>query len=84
MEVLMWQKVLKGEGTDAYVQGMEETHLPDGEDKAGLMDWTRNIILMRGALFPKTLREEEDAGTGSKGGSRETRMTGRCRRRIPA
>lgn len=55
MEELTWQQVLEGVGTDAYVEGMDT--LPGGESKRGLMDRMRDIVLVRGALFPETVTE---------------------------
>lgn len=69
MEELTWQKVLEGGGTDAYVEGMEkDATLPGGEDKAGLMDRMRDIVVVRESLFPETLRENE-LGPASSFGS---------------
>ena len=55
MDELVWQQVLEGGGTDAYAEGMEG--LPGGETRRGLIDRMRDIVLVRGALFPETLRE---------------------------
>mmetsp|Transcript_11806 Transcript_11806/g.25518 ORF Transcript_11806/g.25518 Transcript_11806/m.25518 type:complete len:779 (-) Transcript_11806:91-2427(-) len=69
MEELTWQKVLEGGGTDAYVEGMErDATLPGGEDKAGLMDRMRDIVVVRESLFPETLGES-GSGSASGGGS---------------
>lgn len=53
MEENTWQQVLEGGGTDAYVEGVDA--LPGGETKRGLMDRMRDIVTVRGALFPETL-----------------------------
>jgi len=63
MDENTWQLVLAGGGTDAYVEGMET--LPGGETKMGLMDRMRDIVTVRGALFPETLSE-----SGSSSGAR--------------
>eukprot|EP00984_Skeletonema_dohrnii_P012986 scaffold5333_cov95-Skeletonema_dohrnii-CCMP3373.AAC.2 len=62
MDENTWQLVLAGGGTDAYVEGMET--LPGGETKMGLMDRMRDIVTVRGALFPETL---SDSGSSSGG-----------------
>jgi len=60
MDENTWQLVLAGGGTDAYVEGMET--LPGGESKMGLMDRMRDIVTVRGALFPETLTDSESSG----------------------
>jgi len=62
MDENTWQLVLAGGGTDAYVEGMET--LPGGETKLGLMDRMRDIVTVRGALFPETL---SDSGSSARG-----------------
>ena len=64
MEELTWQQVLEGVGTDAYVEGMDT--LPGGESKRGLMDRMRDIVLVRGALFPETQLEGGGLGGGDE------------------
>ena len=63
MDENTWQLVLAGGGTDAYVEGMET--LPGGETKMGLMDRMRDIVTVRGALFPETL--SSDSGSSARG-----------------
>jgi hypothetical protein len=63
MDENTWQLVLAGGGTDAYVEGIET--LPGGETKMGLIDRMRDIVTVRGALFPETLSE-----SGSSSGAR--------------
>lgn len=60
MDENTWQLILEGGGTDAYVEGMET--LPGGETKMGLMDRMRDIVTVRGALFPETLSDGGSAG----------------------
>ena len=60
MDENTWQLVLAGGGTDAYVEGMDT--LPGGETKMGLRDRMRDIVTVRGALFPETL---SDSGSAS-------------------
>ena len=55
MEEQTWQLVLESGGTDAYVEGMDT--LVGGESKRGLNDRMRDIVVVRGALFPETLME---------------------------
>lgn len=68
MEELTWQQVLEGGGTDAYVVGMDS--LPGGETKPSIMDRMRDIVVVRGALFPETLME--DSGRIEDGGGELT------------
>mmetsp|Transcript_25657 Transcript_25657/g.55175 ORF Transcript_25657/g.55175 Transcript_25657/m.55175 type:complete len:752 (+) Transcript_25657:95-2350(+) len=63
MDELAWQQVLEGGGTDAYVVDGEDT-LQGGESKRGLMDRMRDIVLVRGALFPET-QLGDGGGVGS-------------------
>jgi len=63
MDEQVWQQVLEGGGTDAYVEGIDT--LVGGESKRGLNDRMRDIILVRGALFPATLTESSAVGGGS-------------------
>ncbi|KAL7534722.1 hypothetical protein ACHAXR_006819 [Thalassiosira sp. AJA248-18] len=67
MDELTWQQVLEGGGTDAYNEAIDS--LPGGESKRGLMDRMRDIVLVRGALFPETLRE--GGGPRAVGGESE-------------
>ena len=68
MEEQAWQQVLEGGGTDAYlVGGGGGDNLPGGESKRGLMDRMRDIVLVRGALFPET-RMERSGVNGPGGG----------------
>ncbi len=68
MEEQAWQQVLEGGGTDAYlVGGGAGDTLPGGESKRGLMDRMRDIVLVRGALFPET-RVERSGVNGLGGG----------------
>jgi hypothetical protein len=60
MDENTWQLILEGGGTDAYVEGMET--LPGGETKMGLMDRMRDIVTVRGALFPETLSDGGSVG----------------------
>lgn len=60
MDENTWQLVLAGGGTDAYVEGMDA--LPGGETKMGLMDRMRDIVTVRGALFPETLSDSGSSG----------------------
>eukprot|EP00581_Thalassiosira_minuscula_P014151 CAMPEP_0183721028 /NCGR_PEP_ID=MMETSP0737-20130205/13467_1 /TAXON_ID=385413 /ORGANISM="Thalassiosira miniscula, Strain CCMP1093" /LENGTH=782 /DNA_ID=CAMNT_0025950991 /DNA_START=126 /DNA_END=2474 /DNA_ORIENTATION=+ len=58
MEELTWQRVLEGGGTDAYLATSgsgEEASLPGGETTTSLRERMRDIVLVRGALFPETL-----------------------------
>ena len=54
-----WQRVLEGGGTDAYQvangKGGDSDTLPGGESRRGLLDRMRDIVVVRGALFPETL-----------------------------
>jgi hypothetical protein len=54
-----WQQVLEGGGTDAYHvangKGGDSDMLPGGESRRGLLDRMRDIVVVRGALFPETL-----------------------------
>lgn len=70
MEEQAWQQVLEGGGTDAYlVGGGGGDTLPGGESKRGLMDRMRDIVLVRGALFPETRVERSGVnGLGGGGG----------------
>ena len=54
MDEMTWQMILEGGGTDAYGEGIEV--LSGGESKTGLIDRIRDIVTVRGALFPETLR----------------------------
>ena len=66
MSEQVWQQVLEGGGTDAYVvEGMDA--LIGGESKRGLNDRMRDIILVRGALFPETLVESSSAADARRG-----------------
>jgi len=69
MEEQAWQQVLEGGGTDAYLvgEGMGDI-LPGGESKRGLMDRMRDIVLVRGALFPET-RVERGGDMNGLGGN---------------
>lgn len=62
MEEMAWQQVLEGGGTDAYV--IDGDMLQGGESKRGLMDRMRDIVLVRGALFPETQLEGGGLGGG--------------------
>jgi hypothetical protein len=64
MEESTWQQVLEGGGTDAYVDGMDT--LVGGESKRGLMDRMRDIVTVRGALFPETLAGSALARSGGE------------------
>ena len=65
-----WQRVLEGGGTDAYQvangKGSDSDSLPGGESRRGILDRMRDIVVVRGALFPKTLvaAGPADAGAG--------------------
>ena len=65
-----WQRVLEGGGTDAYQvangKGGDSDTLPGGESRRGLLDRMRDIVVVRGALFPETLvaADPADAGAG--------------------
>lgn len=56
-----WQRVLEGGGTDVYTVAsgkagsMDVDTLPGGESRRGLLDRMRDIVMVRGALFPETL-----------------------------
>ena len=63
MDEQVWQQVLEGGVTDAYVEGIDT--LVGGESKRGLNDRMRDIILVRGALFPETLTDSSAIGGGS-------------------
>ena len=70
MDEPAWRQVLDGGGTDAYSEGMED--LPRGESRRGLMDRMRDIVVVRGALFPETLGEgagadDDEASMGLRG-----------------
>ena len=60
MDESTWRQVLEGGGTDAYSEGFENNDMPDGESRRGLTDRMRDIVVVRGALFPETLRESSD------------------------
>ena len=67
MSEQVWQQVLEGGGTDAYVvEGMDA--LIGGESKRGLNDRMRDIILVRGALFPETLVESSSSAADMRRG----------------
>lgn len=55
MDEPTWRRVSEGGGTDAYVEGMES--LSGGESKRGLVSRMRDIVVVRGALFPETVVE---------------------------
>jgi hypothetical protein len=65
-----WQRVLEGGGTDAYQvangKGGDSDMLPGGKGRRGLLDRMRDIVVVRGALFPETLvpAGPADAGAG--------------------
>jgi hypothetical protein len=65
-----WQRVLEGGGTDAYQvangKGGDSDSLPGGESRCGILDRMRDIVVVRGVLFPKTLvaAGPADAGAG--------------------
>lgn len=61
-----WSRVLEGGGTDAYtIASSSSDILPGGESRRGLLDRMRDIVMVRGALFPETLV----ASSGESGGS---------------
>lgn len=66
MDEETWQLVLEGGGTDAYVEGMDV--LPGGESRRGLLDRMRDIVLVRGALFPETLGGSPSSSDGELAG----------------
>ncbi|KAL3826892.1 hypothetical protein ACHAXA_000860 [Cyclostephanos tholiformis] len=64
-----WQLVLEGGGTDAYhvanSKGINVDTLPGGESRRGLLDRMRDIVVVRGALFPETLVAPGSAGANA-------------------
>ncbi len=67
-----WQLVLEGGGTDAYhvasAKGIDADTLPGGESRRGLLDRMRDIVVVRGALFPETLVAPGSAGADAGAG----------------
>ncbi|KAL7547943.1 hypothetical protein ACHAWF_011210 [Thalassiosira exigua] len=64
MDEPTWRQILEGGGIDAYAGGVDT--LPGGETRGGLMDRGRDIVVVRGALFPETLGEGS-SGKGAAG-----------------
>lgn len=68
-----WSRVLEGGGTDAYTIASSSTEsggintLPGGESRRGLLDRMRDIVMVRGALFPETLVTSSGGSGGSAG-----------------
>ena len=64
-----WQRVLEGGGTDAYQvangKGGDSDTLPGGESRRGLLGRMRDIVVVRGALFPETLDAAGPAYAGA-------------------